>query len=325
MAIEMTTVTARVMKQVAGIDVGKHALDVSVSAGLVQQFANDEVGVTALIVWLQGQAVTLALCESSGGYERLLVRGLQAYPVAVHVAHPNRVRAFAKACGQAAKTDRLDAQGTRRYGETFDLPVTPVADPASQRLRDLLARRQHLVAQRVQEVNRQEKGLTGDIKRSCERHVAWLDKEISRLGKQYRAQVHDHDALQSKATLYQSVRGVGELTAATLLAWLPELGQYKGPALTSLVGLAPWPDDSGQRHGKRMIRGGRGVVRRILYMAALSAVRNDPELRSFYQRLTRRGKPGKVALVAVMRKLLLRLNAVAQRGTLWVEHYEAAA
>ena len=221
----------------------------------------------------------------------------------------------AKACGQEAKTDGLDAQVQSRYGELFDVLVTSVQAEESLVLRDLLTRRQQLMGQRVQELNRLEKGLTGALRRSCERHIAWLEKEIGRLDKQYEAQLAQHAALADQATLYQSVQGVGRLTAATLVAWLPELGQYNGKALTALVGLAPWAHDSGRQRGYRAIRGGRGSVRRVLYMAALSAIRHNTELRCFYRRLRQRGKPGKVALTAVMRKLLLQLNAVAQRAT----------
>ena len=158
----------------------------------------------------------------------------------------------------------------------------------------------------------------GVNKKSCERHVAWLDKEIARLDKALQALVRRHPRLSQRGALYQSVSGVGELTAATLLAYLPEMGQGCGKGLTALAGLAPWSHDSGQRQGHRAIRGGRGTVRRALYMAALSAIRFNHELKGFYRRLRRRGKLGKVALVAVMRKLLLQLHAIARRGTPWV-------
>ena len=328
MAVEerrMKQVVGEGQKVVAGIDVGKHNLDVSVSAGPVQRFANTAAGITELLKWLTDQRVTLAVCESSGGYERGLVCRLRTSEVGLHVAHPNKVRAFAKACGQDAKTDGLDAQVQSRYGELFDVLATSAQAEESLVLRDLLTRRQQLMGQRVQELNRLEKGLTGALRRSCERHIAWLEKEIGRLDKLYEAQLAQHAALADQATLYQSVQGVGRLTAATLVAWLPELGQCNGKALTALVGLAPWAHDSGRQRGYRAIRGGRGSVRRALYMAALSAVRHNAELRCFYRRLRQRGKPGKVALTAVMRKLLLQLNAVAQRATPWVEHYEAAA
>ena len=264
---------------------------------------------------------------------------LRESELSVHVAHPNRVRSFAHVLGQGAKTDPLDAQVLARYGETFELPSQSPRDGATLELREAMSRRQQLVAQRVQEVNRLEKGLRGSVKKSCERHVAWLDKEIARLDTACREIVQRHAALRARAALYESVSGVGAVTAAVLLAELPELGQGDGKGLVSLAGLAPWPHDSGRhrgyrsmwphdsgRHrGYRSIRGGRGVVRRALYMAALSAIRCNEGLRTFYRRLRRGGKVGKVALVAVMRKLLLMLHAVARRGTPWVARYTTGA
>ena len=306
------------MKVVAGIDVGKQELMVSVAGEPAQRFHNQEAGITALLSWLQAQAVTRAVCEATGGYERQLVNRLRSSEITVHVAHPSRVRGFAQAVGQGAKTDPLDAQVLARYGELFELPEQAPQDAARLELREALSRRQQLVEQRVQEVNRLEKGLRGSVKKSCERHVAWLDKEIARLDKSCQAIVQRHDQLRERAALYGSISGVGTVTTQSLLAYLPELGQGCAKGLASLVGLAPWPHDSGRHRGYRSIRGGRGVVRRALYMAALSAIRHNEELRVFYRRLRRRGKVGKVALVAVMRKLLLMLHAVARRGTPWM-------
>ena len=313
------------MKVVAGIDVGKQDLVVSVADAPVQRFANHETGITALLSWLRARAVTHVVCEATGGYERQVVSRLRESELSVHVAHPNRVRSFAHVLGQGAKTDPLDAQVLARYGETFELPSQSPRDGATLELREAMSRRQQLVAQRVQEVNRLEKGLRGSVKKSCERHVAWLDKEIARLDTACREIVQRHAALRARAALYESVSGVGAVTAAVLLAELPELGQGDGKGLVSLAGLAPWPHDSGRHRGYRSIRGGRGVVRRALYMAALSAIRCNEGLRTFYRRLRRGGKVGKVALVAVMRKLLLMLHAVARRGTPWVARYTTGA
>lgn len=313
------------MEVVAGIDVGKAQLDVSVACGPVRSFANSAAGITALVRWLQRNGVTQVVCEPTGGYERLMVRRLQETPLPVTVAHPNKVRAFARACGTEAKTDRLDAQVLSRYGTVFPLECTPVPTPERAALRDVLARRQQLVAQRVQEANRLDKGISSSMRRSLTRHLRWLDTEIKRLDDECQAVVEGCEDLQARVRLYRSLRGVGDLTAATLTAFLPELGQLSGKALTALVGLAPWARDSGQQRGYRAIRGGRSVVRRALYLAALAAIRHDNALRRFYQGLRQRGKPGKVALVAVMRKLLLHLNAIARRGTPWQEEYAPSA
>jgi transposase len=305
-------------KRVAGIDVGKQELAVSVARGPVRGFPNTSAGLTAVLAWVRGQAVTHVVCEATGGYERVLVQRIRGTDLAVTVAHPPKVRAFARAVGQGAKTDPLDAQILAHYGEVFELPVETAQEEASADVRALLGRRQQLLDQRTQEQNRLEKGLQGRVKQSCQRHLAWLDKELAQLEEEYQQALQAKPELAERAALYQSVRGVGLLTAATLLAYVPELGQGSGKAMTALVGLVPWAADSGTHRGYRAIRGGRGLVRRALYMAALSVIRTDTDLGRWYQGLRRRGKPGKVALVAVMRKLLLRLHAIARRGTPWV-------
>lgn len=303
------------MKQVAGIDVGKNILDVSVSGQSLQRHENTTGGIQHLIEYLQQTQVELAVCEPTGGYERGLVNALQAVSIPVHVAHPNKVRAYAKALGQLAKTDRLDAEVLRRYGEHLDLPVCEAQEPETLEIRALCRRRQQLVGIRSEEKNRLEHSSS----ESVSRHIAWLDEEIKVVEQSCREHLAKTERLARQASLYQSVRGIGELTAVTLLSELPELGQLSGPALTSLVGLAPWSQDSGKHRGYRAIRGGRASVRKALYMSALSAIRYDSGIKTFYTKLRKRGKPGKVALVAVMRKTLLMLNAVAKRGTPWVE------
>ena len=305
-------------KRVAGIDVGKQELAVSVARGPVRRFPNTGVGLTAVLAWIREQAVTHVVCEATGGYERVVVQRVRVTDLAMSVAHPTKVRAFARAVGQGAKTDPLDAQILAHYGEVFDLPVEAAQEEASAEVRALLGRRQQLLDQRTQELNRLEKGLRGRVKQSCQRHLAWLEKELQQLEEEYQQAIQARPALAERAALYQSVRGVGLLTAATLLAYVPELGQGSGKALTALVGLVPWAADSGTHRGYRAIRGGRGLVRRALYMAALSVIRTDTDLGRCYQRLRQRGKPGKVALVAVMRKLLLQLHAIARRDTPWV-------
>ena len=312
------------MKVVAGIDVGKTSLDVSVAAGPVRRFDNTPEAMAVLQPWLHSQAVTDVVCEATGGYERAVVRGLQSQEWSVHVAHPNRVRHFARAGGHHAKTDALDAQVLARYGAVFDLPSVVAQDAASEALQDLLRRRKQLVDQRIQERHRLNQGRTPGAHTSTQRHIQWLDEEIDRLDEDYRTVVEESVELAESAALYRSVPGVGELTAATLVGYLPELGQYRGKEITALVGLAPWANDSGRQQGYRSIRGGRSRVRRVLYLAALSAIRYNDDLRRFYQGLRERGKTGKVALVAVMRKLLLLLNAIAQRRTPWVEHHSPA-
>ncbi len=269
------------MVVVAGIDVSKATLEVSVSEGPVVRFENNATGIRRLLRHMECKGVNKTVCESTGGYERPVVGKLRESAINVQVAHPVRVRAFARACGYEAKTDPLDAQVLSRYG----------------------------------------KDVSRSVGKSTRRHVRWLDREIERLDEEYKELLKCSTSLSETVELYQTVPGVGQLTAATLVAYLPELGRWDGRALTSLVGLAPWSRDSGQKRGNRSIRGGRGTVRRALYICAWVVLRVDCDLCDFYRRLRERGKPGKVAVIAVARKLLMQLNAVARRGTPWVKQY----
>ena len=311
------------MAVVAGIDVSKATLEVSVSEGPVLSFENSVTGIRRLLRHMERVGVTGVVCEFTGGYERLVVSKIRETAINVQVAHPLRVRAFAKACGYEAKTDPLDAQVLSRYGVVFPESETaqPEVDPDREELRQLLGRRRQLVEQRVRERNRLDKGVSASVGKSIKRNIRWLDKEIERLEEEYKELLKHNASLDETVELYQTVPGVGQLTAATLVAYLPELGRRDGRALASLVGLAPWSRDSGQKRGNRSIRGGRGTVRRALYICAWVVLRIDGDLRDFYQRLRERGKPGKVAVIAVARKLLMQLNAVARRGTPWVKQH----
>ena len=287
------------------------------------RFENSGKRVNDLLKYVALQEVSKVVCESTGGYERLLVKRLREGGVSVQVAHPLRVRAFARACGVEAKTDPLDAQVLSRYGLVFSDSDTarPDSEPEREDLRQLLGRRRQLMDDRVRELNRLDKRPSVSAEKSTRRHVRWLDREIERLNEEYKELLKHSASLSETVELYQTVPGVGQLTAATLIAYLPELGQRDGRTLTSLVGLAPWSRDSGKKRSNRSIRGGRGTVRRALYICAWVVLRMDGDLRDFYRRLRERGKPGKVAVIAVARKLLMQLNAVARRGTPWVKQH----
>ena len=305
---------------VAGIDVGKANLDVSVSEGAVIRFGNTMEGISKLLEPLAEQDATMAVCEPTGGYERLLVDRLRKTGIHIQLAQPTRVRAFARACGFQAKTDPRDAQVLSRFGSVFqehDAGIT-IPEPELEELRDLLRRRPQLVEQGEQELGRVDKVVSLAVAESTGRHIAWLEAEIEQLDREYQEKVQNSPPLAQRAALYRTVPGVGALTAAILVAHLPELGLLDAKALASLVGVAPWSRDIGQKRGQRAIRGGRSVVRRALHICAWSVIRAGGALHHYYQGLRQRGKPGKVALVAVMRKLLLQLNAVARRGTPWV-------
>ena len=231
--------------------------------------------------------LVLANSESST-VTSAIVRLLRESGVAIHVAHPTRVRAFAKACGYEAKTDPRDAQVLSRYGQVFpDVKITEDEfDPEREELRDILNRRRQFVAQRVQELGRLDKGTSSITIKSAKRHIAWLEKEIARLDREYRTALDRSVQLAERAALYRSVPGIGPLTAAILVAFLPELGHWDSKAISSLVGLAPWSRDSERKRGKRAIRGGRGTVRSALYLCAWSVIQHD---RNFYRRLRERG------------------------------------
>ena len=286
------------MAVVAGIDVGKANLDVSISEGPVFRFENTAKGIAKLLKHLKEQDTTMAVCESTGGYERLLVSRLRKTEIRMDIAHPSRVRAFARACGYKAKTVPQDALVLSRFGQVFPEQTPPgwELEPELEELQDLLRRRRQLVEQRVQELGRLDKGVAPAVAKSTKRHIVWLEKEIARLNQEYQAALQSSAPMARRAALYRTVPGVGALTTATLVAHLPELGHWDSKALTSLVGVAPWSRDSGQKRGQRAIRGGRRVVRRALYICAWSVIRVDGQIRRFYQSLRQRGKPGKVAL-----------------------------
>jgi len=313
------------MNCLVGVDVGKYQLDVFID-GVNQggEFDNEARGIEQLLTLIndledQGHGIEQVICEATGGYERALCQALMAAGHPLHIAHANKVRAFATAQGILAKTDRLDARVLAAYGRVFNPPAKVLADPGRLQLRALLQRRRQLLATRTREHNRLETVDSAPLQDSLVRHIQWLSDELSQLDRAWQRILAEQDTLAQPVALYESVRGIGQLTAATLAAELPELGQLEHKSLTALAGLAPFSKDSGRQRGYRRIRGGRPVVRTCLYMAALSATRYNPELRAFYQRLRARGKPGKVALVAVMRKLLIILNSIARRQTPWQE------
>ena len=275
-----------------------------------------------MVEWLGTWGEALAVCEATGGYELLVVAGLRQAGIAVHIAHPNQVRDLARACGYRAKTDRLDAVVLSRYGQVFQPAATLAQDGDRSRLQGLLGRRDQLVEQRTQEQNRLARAGSAGARGSIQRHIEWLDGEIRELEREYRELLDQNAEFSRLVELYCSVPGVGRQTAATLIAWLPELGHWDGKALASLCGVAPWSRDSGRKRGYRATRGGRTRIKRALYMSSLSVSRSKVGLGACYDRLRERGKPGKVALVAIMRKLLLQLNAVARRGTPWQPDYQ---
>jgi transposase len=299
-----------------GIDVAKDWLDVAGLGEAAWRVDNDAAGIATLVEKLTARTPQLIVLEATGGLETAATAALLAAGLPVAVVNPTRVRAFATARGQRAKTDALDAQVLAQFAERMQPPPRPVPDATTQELRAILVRRRQMVEMRVSEENRRAT-VAASLRPRLEAHLAWLSEEVSALDAALAATVASSPAWQAKETLLRSIPGIGPVVARTLLAQLPELGTLTCREAAALAGVAPLNRDSGRTQRPRRIGGGRGGVRAALYMAALTAARCDPTMRAFSQRLDRHGKPGKVTLVACMRKLLTIANAVLRDGVPW--------
>lgn len=305
------------MSHYAGIDVAKGMLDVAVHEGGTSQYPNTERGVLALVETLQAQALALVVLEATGVYHHRVTAALLAVGIPVAVVNPRQVRDFGRSTGQLAKTDRLDAALLARFAAVVRPPVRPLPDEATQDLAALVARRRQLIEMKVAEQNRLGIARRAFIKKSLQRHLRVLEAELAALDDDLDDQVRRSPAWQEAEDLLRSVPGIGPITARTLLAALPELGHCTSREIASLVGVAPLARDSGTYRGRRHCWGGRAAVRAALYMAALTAMRCNPVFRALYHKLHTAGKPAKVALVAVMRRLLITLNALLKTKQRW--------
>jgi len=286
------------MAAYVGIDVAKAKLDVAVRpSGQQWVVEQTEAAMADLVRRMQTEHPALIVLEAIGGYEMVVVAALATAGLPVAVVNPRQVRAFARAVGQLAKTDTLDAQMLARFAEVVQPPVRPLPDAQQQQLSALVSRRRQLVQMVTAERQHQATALP-PVRQRIQVHIDWLEQELHLLD----------------ADLLRSVPGVGPQTALVLLAELPELGQLDRKAIAALVGVAPFSCESGSLRGRRMIWAGRATVRCALYLAALVAARGNPVIR---QRLLAAGKPKKVALVACMHKLLLILNAMVRHRTRW--------
>jgi len=293
----------------AGVDISKDMLDVSVIGRDPWRSANSAAGIAQLIKALASLPVPVqVICEPSGGYERALLEALWAAGIAVSLVNAARVRSFARAQGLLAKTDAIDAAVLRELGERLQPAAVAAPSAPRQQLADLVQRREQLVTILAMEEQRLTQARDARVRKMGVRLIKELKKQIEELEALIDAQIDDDDTLRGQSERLQQVKGVGKVTASTLLAELPELGQLSGNEIGALAGVAPYNRDSGLHRGRRTIRGGRVKVRRVLYMAALVAARFNPILKAFYQRLVAAGKPKKVALTAVMRKLVVLLN-----------------
>lgn len=303
-----------------GIDVSKDWVDLAVAPAVAppQRFATTEAGLTALVAAVRAWAVRVAVLEASGGYEQRLVTALVLAEVPTHVANPRQVRDFARALGRLAKTDRLDAAVLAEYGMRLQPPARPLPDAALLALRALDVRRQQLVEMLAAERNRAALA-PPTVRPSLDAVITALETALTQLERTIHDRLAHSPVWRARVTQLRSAPGVGPITAQRLLTALPELGTVSARTIAALVGVAPLNHDSGHYRGRRHIRGGRTHVRQVLYMAARAAVRTKAEtpLVTAYRRLRAAGKPYKVAIIAIARKLLVMLNAMVHHHVTW--------
>jgi transposase len=303
-----------------GIDVAKRHWDVAVDGRHgARRFAADAAGLAELLAWLETIGPTLICLEATGGYERVLREAFHQGGFAVSVVNPRQIRDFARALGQLAKTDQIDAAMIARFAATLGPEPEDPPAPGQEQLRSLRSRRQQVVQSLTQEKNRLGTARDAEARASIKQAIGFYERQLQELDQRIAELTNADPDFRRRLELLVSVPGVGAVTAAGLLAELPELGAMNRGQAAKLVGLAPINRDSGAMRGKRMIGGGRAAVRRSLYMATLVATRHNHLIRGHYQQLIGRGKAKMTALVACMRKLLLILNAMIKNQTPWTQ------
>jgi len=294
-----------------GIDISKDQLDAHVlPRGMHTAVKNDAQGIASLIEVLHAENPMVIVMEATGGYEIAVAAELGLAGLAVAIVNPGQVRDFAKGIGKLAKTDALDAYVLARFAATVRPAPQPLSTEEEKQLKELVTRRRQLVDLRASEKNRIHRARSTRVRQSIQTVIAALDREIQDIENNIDDFIKRSPLWREKEDLLRSFKGIGATTAMTFVAKLPELGEVGRQQIARLVGIAPLNKDSGRMRGKRMITGGRGDVRSALYMVAICAVRFNPVIRPFYQRLIEGGKPFKVAIVACMRKILVILNAM---------------
>lgn len=303
----------------AGVDVAKATLDVAwtTEAAATWRTSNDAAGWTDLVSRMRVVGPALIVLEATGGYEAGAASALALAGFAVAIVNPRQVRDFAKAMGILAKTDALDAHVLAAFAARIQPPARPVTDELQADLRALVARRHQLVEMLIAERNRLELARPA-VRSGVRRHVQWLEARLRDVDRDTRHRIEQSPLWRGQDRLLQSVPGIGPATSARLIGSLPELGHLTAREIAKLVGVAPLNNDSGARSGPRRIWGGRAAVRHALYMATVSAITCNPIIRTFYRRLRALGKPGKVALIAAMHKLVTILNAIMKTHQPWM-------
>jgi transposase len=301
-----------------GIDVAKDRLDVHLRpSGAAFALSRDGAGLEALVAHLRALDPALVVLEATGGFEVAVAGALAGAGLPLVVVNPRQIRDFARATGRLAKTDRLDAEAIARFAEAVQPAPRAVPSAAAQALSELVARRRQLVEMITSERQRRRQTRDPRLQRRLEAHLTWLQKELSALETDLDDAIRGTPAWRAAEDLLASVPGIGKTSARTLIAELPELGTLDRRKIAALVGVAPINRDSGTFRGRRMVMGGRASVRTALYMPTLTAIRRNPALQVFYQRLIGRGRPAKVAITACMRKLLVILNAILRDHRPW--------
>lgn len=318
--------TKKKAKSFVGIDVSKKLLEVAAHESDYQfRCANKVQAFGELIVELIALRPALIVLEATGGLEIPVIAALHAAGLPVVVVNPRQVRDFAKALGQLAKTDRLDARVLAHFAAAIKPPLRPIKSADELELDALVGRRGQLVEILAAEKNRLGSAATATVREEIQEHIDWLEDRIAALDQQLKCFLKTSAHWQRRDHIYRSVPGIGPVVSLSLLAELPELGTLNRHQISKLVGVAPLNRDSGKHQGPRHIRGGRASVRCMLYMAAFNAIRSNPVIKAFYQRLRARHKLYKVAMTACMRKLLTIINVMVRDNTTWKLNHQAAS
>jgi transposase len=300
-----------------GIDVAKDSMEVTIHEGKESwSFSNDECGLTKLMTKMKRLSPVLIVMEATGGYEVAIAAELHSKGFPVAIVNPRHIRDFARSVGILAKTDVLDAKVIARYAAKVQPTSRSLPTEETRQLGGIMMRRRQIVAMRTAERNRLHQADPA-VKQRIKAHIAWLEQELNDINKELKQMIESNPEWKEKNDIIQSVPGVGPNLAITILSDFTELGRLNRKQTAALSGVAPFNRDSGTMRGKRCIWGGRGVVRTAAYMSTLSAIRFNPLLKSFYERLVKAGKLRKVAMVACMRKLLCILNTMLKNRTTW--------
>lgn len=307
-----------IVEKFTGIDVSKSTLDVCIEPlGQTLHVAYDEAGVRQVVSRLKEVSPALIVIEATGGLEVRIATELAGKGLPVAVINPRQARDFAKATGQLAKTDLVDAAVLAAFAKAIRPQARPLKDADTRALDDMVGRRRQLIDMRVQETLRLGTAASKPLQKSLSKHIAWLDKRVAEVDRDLTKRLRESDVWRAKDNLLRAIPGIGAVTSLTLLAKCPELGTLNRREIAALIGVAPLANDSGKHRGKRFIWGGRAEVRAVLYMATVSAMRCNDTIKAFAQRLKKAGKPPKVVIVACMRKLLTIMNSMLKNNSPW--------